>query len=59
MIPGKEAGEKVLEKRQLEVLHTEDNRVLVRGTLKSGDQIVADGIHKLTGNQRVVIKDRR
>lgn len=59
VIPGKEAGEKVLEKRQLEVLHTEDNRVLVRGTLKSGDQIVADGIHKLTGNQRVVIKDRR
>ncbi|WP_417377837.1 efflux RND transporter periplasmic adaptor subunit [Gimesia sp.] len=59
VIAGKEPGEKVLEKRQLEVLHTEDNRVLVRGTLKTGDQIVADGIHKLTGNQRVVIKNRR
>jgi len=59
VIAGEEAGEKILEKRQLEVLHTEENRVLVRGTVKTGDQIVVDGIHKLTGNQRVVIKDRR
>ncbi|QDT91821.1 efflux RND transporter periplasmic adaptor subunit [Gimesia algae] len=59
VIAGKEVGENVLEKRQVEVLHTEDNRVLVRGTLKTGDQIVVDGIHKLTGHQRVVIQDRR
>lgn len=56
VIKGKNAGELVLEKRKVEVLHTEGSRVLVRGTLTSGDQVVADGIHKLSSNQRVKIK---
>ncbi len=45
-----------LEKRQVEVLHTEGDRVLVRGTLTTGDRIVLDGIHKLASHQRVVVK---
>jgi len=56
VIKGTTDGEFVLEKRQIEVLHTEGDRVLVRGTLKTGDRIVVDGIHKLASNQRVVIK---
>ena len=59
VIPGEQKDALVLEKRQVEVLHTEGDRVLVRGTLKSGDQMVVDGIHKLANHQRVVIKDRR
>lgn len=59
VVPGKVEGELILEKRQIEVLHTEGDRVLVRGTLKSGDRMVVDGIHKLANNQRVVIKANR
>ncbi|MDF1742719.1 MAG: efflux RND transporter periplasmic adaptor subunit [Gimesia sp.] len=59
VIDGKNESEFVLEKRQVEVLHTAGDRVLVRGTLTSGDLIVVDGIHKLANNQRVVIKSNR
>lgn len=43
----------VLEQRSVEILHQESDRVLVRGTLKSGDRIVADGIHRLVPGQIV------
>ncbi|WP_339734392.1 efflux RND transporter periplasmic adaptor subunit [uncultured Gimesia sp.] len=56
VIDGKQQGEIVLEKRQIEVLHTEGDRVLVRGTLQTGDRIVVDGIHKLANRQPVVVK---
>lgn len=59
VINGNATGDLVLEKRKIEVLHTDGNRVLVRGTLKTGDRIVADGIHKLSSNQRVVVKTSR
>ncbi|MCA9015924.1 MAG: efflux RND transporter periplasmic adaptor subunit, partial [Planctomycetaceae bacterium] len=59
VIAGKQEGETVLEKRQIEVLHTEGDRVLVRGTLQAGDKIVTDGIHKLANRQPVVIKSIR
>lgn len=59
VIDGEVAGESVLEKRKIEILHTEGDRVLVRGTLKTGDQIVVNGTHKLASNQRVVIKSVR
>tara|TARA_R110002095_G_scaffold2463_10_gene10060 strand:- start:2899 stop:4254 length:1356 start_codon:yes stop_codon:yes gene_type:complete len=59
VIEGQTDNEFVLEKRQVEVLHTEGDRVLVRGTLKTGDRIVVDGIHKLASSQRVKIKPSR
>ena len=59
VIAGQADGEFVLEKRQIEVLHTEGDRVLVRGTLTAADKIVVDGIHKLSNNQRVVVKSNR
>ena len=59
VIAGSSDSEFVLEKRQVEVLHTEGDRVLVRGTLQTGDRIVVDGIHKLASTQRVMIKSSR
>lgn len=49
-----EVGETVVEKQYLEVLATEDNRVLVKGTIEPGDLIVANGIHRLVPQQRVI-----
>lgn len=59
VINGETKGELILEKRKIEILHTEGDRVLVRGTLKTGDQIVINGTHKLASNQRVEIKSVR
>lgn len=43
----------VLEQRSVEILHQESDRVLVRGTIKEGDKIVASGIHRLVPGQVV------
>ncbi|MEO0987986.1 MAG: efflux RND transporter periplasmic adaptor subunit [Cyanobacteria bacterium J06639_14] len=37
----------------IEILHQEGDRVLVRGTLQSGDRIVASGTHRLVPGQQV------
>ncbi len=42
-----------LEKRDVEVVHAQTDRVLVRGTLSEGDQVVADGVHRITNGQLV------
>lgn len=42
-------------KQDVEVLHTESDRVLVRGTLKPGDKIVASGVHRLVPGQLVTL----
>jgi multidrug efflux pump subunit AcrA (membrane-fusion protein) len=42
-----------VERRLLEVLETDGERVLVRGTLKVGDAIVADGTQRLVAGQLV------
>jgi RND family efflux transporter MFP subunit len=42
-----------VERRDVEVLHTESNRVLVRGTLNSGDRVVTNGTHRVVPNQLV------
>ena len=46
-------GSFVLEQRSVEILHQESDRVLVRGTLQSGDRIVANGVHRLVPGQMV------
>ena len=43
----------VLEQRSVEILHQESDRALVRGTLQSGDRIVANGVHRLVPGQMV------
>lgn len=39
--------------QRLEVLHRETDRVLVRGTLKSGDQVITEGVGQVVPGQRV------
>jgi multidrug efflux pump subunit AcrA (membrane-fusion protein) len=46
-----------VEKRDVEVLVTESNRVLVRGTLSAGDRVVVDGVHRITSGQLVEARD--
>ncbi len=45
-----------VERRLLEVLETDGEKVLVRGTLKEGDAIVTDGTQRLVSNQLVSIE---
>ena len=43
----------VIEQREIEVLHTEGERALVRGMLEGNDVIVSEGVHKVVPGQRV------
>lgn len=43
----------VVEQQAVEIVHQEGDRVLVRGTLQPGDQVVADGTHRMVPGQRV------
>ncbi|MEM7588038.1 MAG: efflux RND transporter periplasmic adaptor subunit [Acidobacteriota bacterium] len=43
-------------RRDVEVLHTETDRVFVRGTLQAGDQLVTAGVHRLVPGQRVEVE---
>ena len=45
-----------VEKRDVEVLHTEGDRVLVRGTLQKGNQIIVNGNHRLVPGQLVKVQ---
>ncbi|MBD2057404.1 efflux RND transporter periplasmic adaptor subunit [Oculatella sp. FACHB-28] len=40
-----------LERRDVEVLHTETDRVLVRGLLQAGDRVVTEGVQRLVPGQ--------
>jgi hypothetical protein len=40
-------------RRDLEVLHTESDRVLVRGTLQAGEQVITGGTHRVVPGQVV------
>ena len=46
-------GEPVVEKRLVDVLHPEADRAFVRGALQSGDEMVLNGLHRLTAGMRV------
>jgi len=42
-----------VEQRDVEILHNTGDRVLVRGTLQTGDQVIINGIHRLVPGQLV------
>ena len=44
-----------IERRVVEIIQTEALRAYVRGTLREGDRLVADGLHRLTPGLRVRI----
>ncbi len=43
----------VAKRRDVEVLHTQEERVLVRGTLQPGDRVIAGGTHRVVEGQAV------
>lgn len=43
----------VVERRLVEIVHTENARAFVRGTLSQGDTVVATGVQRLVPGQRV------
>lgn len=47
------AGAHVLDRRRVEVIHSEADRAYVRGTLRAGERIVASGLHRLVPGQHV------
>lgn len=48
-----EDGTTILSRREVQILHTEAERVFARGTLRQGDRIVSGGLHRLVAGQRV------
>ena len=50
---GLTGDEGVLERRELELLHQEADRVFVRGTLGDNERVVVGGLHRLVPGQRV------
>ncbi|MGK7878141.1 MAG: efflux RND transporter periplasmic adaptor subunit [Xenococcaceae cyanobacterium] len=42
-----------IERRDVEILHTESDRVLVRGTLQPGESLIASGVHRIVPGQLV------
>lgn len=48
----------VLERRTVEVLHSEADRAFVRGALQQGDLLVSDGLHRVVGGQTVLVEGK-
>lgn len=48
-----EADDLIIAQQAIEILHQEGDRVLVRGTLQPGDQVVANGVHRMAPGQLV------
>ena len=46
-------GKYQAERRYIELLETDEDRVLVRGTIQPGDEIITDGVHRLVSGQIV------
>lgn len=47
-----------VERRDVEVLHTEKNRVLVRGSIQSDDRVIIDGTQRIVSGQLVTSYDQ-
>lgn len=50
-------GLKSISLREVQALHSEGDRLFVRGTLKDGDRLVATGLHRLVPGQIVHLVD--
>lgn len=59
VVPGQQTSG-VCEKRAVEVLKTDGHRALVRGMVKRGERVIADGLHRLaTGSLVEVVSEDR
>lgn len=52
-------GSHTLQTRTLEILHVDDERAFVRGTLSKGELLVADGTHRVVAGQNVSLDATR
>lgn len=52
-----ESGRYRVSRRDIEVLHTEGDRVLVRGLVEPGDRIISRGTHRIVPDQWVKLTD--
>ncbi len=50
-----ERGSEIVERREVEVIYTQSDRVLSRGTLENGDRIVSGGLHRVVPGQAVSV----
>ena len=50
---GQDANLYTVGRRELEAIHMEGDRVLVRGTLQAGEQVIASGIHRIVPGMQV------
>ena len=50
-------GTWLVERRELEILATTGERALVRGTLRPGDRLAVEGVHRIVPGQRVRPED--
>ena len=44
-------------KRDIDIIKTDSNRVLARGTIEDGDQIIINGVHRVAEGQLVIPSD--
>ena len=49
----------VVNRRLVELIHTEANRVFARGTLADGDRVIDTGVHRIVPGQRVRATESR
>ena len=50
-------GRSVAARRDVELLYTDGDRVLVRGTLRPGDAVIFGGTHRLVAGQPVEVQN--
>lgn len=55
IVPNEPQEAFLVEQRELEVLHTQSDRVFVRGTLQNEDQVIVNGNHRLVVGQLVIL----
>ncbi len=51
--PARENSKFVVTRRYVEVLHLQGVRAFVRGTIQSGERVIADGTHRVVSGQQV------
>ncbi|MDJ1184740.1 efflux RND transporter periplasmic adaptor subunit [Roseofilum casamattae] len=56
--PSEDPDTYIVARRDVEILHTEGDRALVRGTLQPGDRIIPSGTHRIVTGQQVTPIER-
>ena len=57
VVPDEASGHYRAEKRDIEFVKTDSNRVLATGTIADGDQIILNGLHRIADGQLVTLSD--